>query len=612
MIVSIMKTCVFYARPAALSLAVAAAFPAFSQSPVRSDAQLAETVVTATRTESRADAVLADVTVISREDIERGTGRTLSEVIARQAGVQTSSNGGLGKTSSLFIRGTENRHVLFLVDGVRYTSATAGTPPLDNIPLESIERIEVLKGPASALYGSDAVGGVVQIFTRRGAQGFNPYASVTLGSESRREASAGMRGGSGEVSYALGVQTLREKGFSSTNPAVGTSFNRDRDGFSQESINGSMDWRFATGWKADASLLHSDGVNYYDSGAGAFNTRADVRSKIYSLGVEGRLLSAWKSRIAFSRADDLSTNFTGAPATAFNTQQDQTSWLNEIDTPAGKVLAGLERVEQRVSGTTTYTVNRRITDSVFVGLNGEVGRHSWQANLRHDDDSQFGNADTGLLAYGFKLTPNLRAHVSYGTSFKAPSFNTLYFPGFGNPTTQPERGRSAEIGASYVWGDQEFKVVRFDNRIRGFITSRPVVVNIPQARIEGWTLSYSGQSGRWSYRTALDLLDARNVLTNLKLQRRADEQLTASVDYGVGAWKLGASALAVTDRFDDAANRVRLGGFVTADIHADYAVAKDWTIQARLNNVGDKTYQTASGYNQPGRAAYVTLRWQPK
>ncbi|WP_372825688.1 TonB-dependent receptor domain-containing protein [Polaromonas sp.] len=574
--------------------------------------QLKETVVTATRTESRAGAVLADVTVITREDIERGTGRTLTEVIARQAGIQTASNGGLGKSSSLFIRGTENRHVLLLVDGVRYTSATAGTPPLDNIALESIERIEVLKGPASALYGSDAVGGVVQIFTRRGAPGFAPFASATLGSESRHEATTGLRGGSGEVSYAMGVQTLREKGFSATNPAVGAGFNRDRDGFSQQSFNGSMDWRFAPGWKADASLLYSDGTSHYDSGSGAFDTRADVRSQIYKLGVEGRLLPAWKSRLVFGRAEDLSTNFTGAPATAFNTEQDQYSWLNEIDTPLGKVLAGLERVEQRVSGTTTYTVNRRITDSVFAGLNGEAGRHSWQANLRHDSNSQFGSADTGLLGYGFGLAPGLRAHVSYGTSFKAPSFNTLYFPGFGNPTTQPERGRSAEIGASYDWGDNEVKLVRFESRIRGFITTAPIVTNIPQAKIKGWTLSYRGHQGRWAYRTALDLLDARNALNNLKLPRRADEQLTASVDYAVDAWKLGASVLAVTDRFDDVANRVRLGGFVTADLYADYALVKDWTLQTRLNNVGDKSYQTANGFNQPGRAVYVTLRWQPK
>ncbi len=556
--------------------------------------------------------MLADVTVITREDIERSAGRTLSELIARQAGIQTSANGGLGKSSSLFIRGTESRHVLFLVDGVRFTSATTGTPPLDTIPLESIERIEVLKGPASALYGSDAVGGVVQIFTRRGVKGFRPYASVMLGSEDRREGTAGFQGGSGDVSYALGVQSLREKGFSSTNPAVGTSFNPDRDGFNQKSLSASADWRFMPGWKLDASLLVADGANYYDSGIGGFNTRTDISTKVYNLGFEGQITPGWKSRLQFGIAEDLSSNFTGTPLTAFNTRQDQTSWLNEIDTPIGKVLAGLERVEQRVSGTTAYTVNRRTTDSAFVGLNGEAGRHSWQANARHDDDSQFGTAATGLLSYGYKLMPELRAHASYGTSFKAPSFNTLYFPGFGSPTTQPERGRSAEVGLAYVAGNNELKLVRFESRIRGFITLTPVVVNIPQAAIDGWTLSYAGQRGNWSYRTALELLDARNKLTGLKLARRADQQWTGSLDYGVGAWKTGVSLLAVGTRFDNAANTIRLGGFTTADVYAAYAVSKDWSLEARVNNVADKTYQTANGYNQPGRGVFVTARWQPK
>lgn len=597
-------------RLAALPFALSAAFPVFAQ--MAPTAQLRETVVTATRTESRASEVLADVTVITREDIERSAGRTLSELIARETGIQTAANGGLGKSSSLFIRGTEARHVLLLVDGVRYTSATAGTPPLDNISIENIERIEVLKGPASALYGSDAVGGVVQIFTRRGVQGFHPYASVTLGSEDRREGAAGFQGGTGDVSYALGVQALKEKGFSATNRGVGSGYNPDRDGFKQKSLNASADWRFAPGWKLDASVLYSDGTNYYDNGPGTFDTRADVKSKIYNVGVEGRLTPGWKSRLQVGVSEDLSSNFTGTPSTAFNTQQNQYSWTHEIDTSIGKVLAGLERVEQRVSGTTAYTVNRRHTNSAFVGISGEAGRHSWQANARHDENSQFGSADTGLLAYGYKLLPELRAHVSYGTSFKAPSFNTLYFPGFGSPTTQPERGRSAEAGLAYVVGSNEFKLIRFETRIRGFITLTPTVVSIPQAAIDGWTLSYAGQSGNWSYQTSLDLLEARNKLNNLKLPRRADQQLTASVDYGVGAWKMGASLLAVGERFDNVGNTVRLAGFTTADVFATYAVTKDWSLGARVNNVADKTYQTANGYNQPGRGVFVTARWQPK
>jgi vitamin B12 transporter len=602
-----MKICVPYQRPAAFVLMAALSASLHAQT-----VELAPTVITATRTESRADEVLSDVTVITREDIEKGTGRTVAELLARVAGVQMSSNGGLGKTSSIFIRGTESRHVLLLVDGVRMGSATAGQANFDNIPLESIERIEVLKGPASALYGSDAIGGVIQIFTRQGREGFSPYASATVGSAGRREVSTGLSGGSKAVSYSLGVQTLREEGFSSTSSSVGSSHNTDRDGFSQDSVNASADWRFAPGWKLDTRLLYADGVNNYDSGSGSYDTHADVQAQSYGMGLEGRLLSNWKSRLAYGGSDDKSTNYTGSAPTRFDTHQDQWSWLNEIGTPLGLLLVGMERVEQQVSGTTAYTVDQRATDSFFAGLNGEADAHGWQLNVRRDDNSQFGEASTGFAGYGYRLASNLRAHASYGTSFKAPSFNQLYYPGFGNTTTQPEEGRNREIGLAYTPGTQAYQAVYFDNRIKGFITTQPAVANIPRARIQGWTLSYKGQFNALDLRATLDLLDARNEVTDKKLRRRADEQLVLGADYRTGAWKYGATVLAASERYDNDANTVELPGYATLDTYVDYALNPDWSVQARLNNLGDKVYQTADGYNQPGRAGYLTLRWAPR
>lgn len=603
-----MTTRVSYKRQAAVALA-AALLSTFLHA---QNTELSPTVVTATRTESRADAVLSDVTVITREDIERGTGRTVAELISRVAGVQATGNGGLGKNSSIFIRGTASTHVLLLVDGVRVGSATAGQANFDNIPLESIERIEVLKGPASALYGSDAVGGVIQIFTRQGREGFFPYASATVGSAGRHEVSTGLSGGTQAVSYSLGVQTLREKGFSATNPAVGSSHNIDRDGFSQDSLNASVNWRLAPGWKLGATLLHADGVNHYDSGVSSFDTYADLQTQSYGLNLEGQLLRNWKARLAYGGSDDKSTNYTSTSTSRFDTHQDQWSWLNDISTPLGLVLAGVERVQQRVSGTTAYTVNQRTTDSVFAGLNGDAAGHSWQLNVRRDDNSQFGGATTGFAGYGYKLTRELRAHVSYGTSFKAPSFNTLYFPNFGNATTQPEEGRNREVGLAYAPGTREYKVVYFDNRIQGFITLQPVVANIPRARIQGWTLSYNHQLEALGLRAVLDLLEARDEATGRMLARRADEQLTLGADYRAGPWKYGATLLAASERYDNATNTIYLPGFGTLDAHVDYALSKDWSLQARVNNLGDKVYQTVNGYNQQGRAAYLTLRWAPR
>jgi vitamin B12 transporter len=613
-----MKICIFSVptramvlfRVSALSLAVVAAFPSHAQS------QLKETVVTATRSESRAEAVISDVSTISREDIERGTGRTLPELIARVSGVQMSANGGLGNNSGIFIRGTESRHVLLLVDGVRYGSATAGAANFDNIPLESIERIEVLKGPASALYGSDAVGGVIQVFTRKGTPGLHPYASVTVGGDERQEVAAGLSGGTADVTYSLGLQNLREKGFSATNPLVAFGgFNADTDGFTQNTVNASLDWKFAPGWKADARVLQADGVSHFDNGPGVFDARTDSVSSVYGLGVEGQLRSNWKTRLVFGTSEDRSTSWSRATPDQFNTLQDQWTWLNEFGTSLGTVLVGFERVVQKVSGSQAYAVSERTTDSWLAGLNGAAGPHSWQLNVRRDQESQFGDATTGLAGYGFKVTPHWRAFGSYGTSFKAPSFNTLYYvsPFFnGNPTTQPEYGRNSEFGMAYNSGAHEIKLTYFVNRIKGFITTAPVVANIPYARIEGWTLAYEGQIDAFTYRAALDLLDARNEANNLKLPRRADQQLTAGIDYAFGAWKLGTSLLAASDRFDNATNTRPLAGYATVDIHADYAVSKDWSVEGRVNNMGDKAYMTAYGYNQAGRSAYITLRYQPK
>ena len=604
--------------PGSRSFAAAATFAAAAALtfPSQAQVQLKETVITATRTESRADAVISDVTVITREDIERGTGRTVSELLARVSGVQMAATGGLGKASSIFIRGTESRHVLLLVDGVRYGSATAGSANFDNIALENIDRMEVLKGPASALYGSDAVGGVIQIFTRKGTPGLHPYGSVTLGSAARREVSAGLSGGTADVTYSLGVQHLREKGFSATNPQVAfNSYNPDADGFSQSSVNASVDWKFAPGWKADARVFQATGSTQFDNGPTAFDAKTDAVTKVLGLGVEGQLTAGWKSRLALGKSEDLSTSFSSPVPSVFNTLQDQWTWLNEIATPIGKLVAGYERVVQKVGSTTTYSVDTRTTNSWLAGLNGAAGAHSWQLNLRRDQDSQFGDATTGLAGYGFKFTPNWRAHAAYGSSFKAPTFNQLYFvsPFFnGNPSTQPEFGRSSELGVAYAAGADEVKLTYFANRLKGFINATTVVTNVPYARIDGWTLAYEGQRDAWTFRAALDLLDARNELTQRKLPRRADRQLTAGVDYAVGAWKFGTTLLAASNRFDNAANTVPLGGYATVDVHADYALAKDWSMQARINNLGDKPYETAAGYNQAGRSTYLTMRYQPK
>lgn len=595
------------ARLALLPLALASAVPAWAQTTT-----LKETVVTATRMETRADELVSDVTVIGREQIEASTARTLAELLARNAGLQMSSNGGLGKQSSIFIRGTESRHTILMVDGVRLGSATAGTPSLDNIPVEMIERIEILRGPASALYGSEGVGGVIQIFTRKGTQGFHPFASVTAGTYAHYNAAAGITGGQGALTYSLGAQRTREQGFSATNPRVAFgNYNADKDPFEQNSFNGSFQYDLGSGWSVDAGALYSDGITAIDDGPGR-DSRTTVRNLAAHAGVKGRPVAGWQTSLRVNEGDDTSDAIVASSPGAFKTTQTELSWQNDIDTRAGVVLAGLEQRVQKVSGSTAYTVTERTINSAFTGINGNSGPHSWQANLRRDENSQFGGATTGFAGYGYRFTPAWRASASYGTTFVAPSFNQLYYPGFGNPNLQPEKGRNYDLAISWAQAGHEVKLVRFDNHIRGFMTNTTLPQNIPHARIDGWTLSYGGNLGQLGLHSSLDLLDPVNEATGKQLPRRAKEQLTVGADWTQGAWTYGGNVLAAGQRYDDAANANRLGGYATIDLYADWQVARDWSVQAKVNNLADRNYETALGYNQPGRAFYVTLRWQPK
>jgi len=606
------------AHAIALAIVSLTSLPNLASAQEAAAATLAETVVTATRAPARIDELVSDTVVIERAQIEQQASRTLPEILARMAGVQISANGGLGKGSSVYIRGAEARHTILLIDGVRYGSATLGTPVWDNIPVELIDRIEVVKGPGSALYGSDGVGGVVQIFTRKAAPGetvFNPRASTTIGSDSYKQITGGFSGGAGAATYSLDVTRTLVNSVSATNRNVQFgNFNPDRDPFSQTGANASFGYQFTPDWKFDAGMLYADGLNHYDDGPGR-DTRGTLRTQTGYAGVNGRVLSNWTTQLRYSRSDDDTRAIVAAPFNLpglFNTTQDQYLWQNDIATPIGTVVAGLERLEQKVKSDTAYTVTERTIDAGFVGLNGNSGPHSWQLNARHDSNSQFGDDDTWYAGYAYRITPNWRVSISQGTSFVAPSFNQLYYPGFGNPALKPEEGKNTDIGITWTEGAHTVKLVGYDNKIQGFITSTTLPQNIPEARITGGTLSYDGQFDAVGLHASYDSLDPRNEISGKQLPRRAQNQATLAIDYTTGPWKLGASALSVGSRFDDTANTRKLGAYTTIDLYVDYRFAKDWSVQGRITNLTDEHYETAYGYNQAGFGAYLTVRWQPK
>jgi vitamin B12 transporter len=607
-------------RIAPAALGCLSASSSFAQSPGDAAARLDPVVVSATRTPVRVSEAIAEVTVLDRAAIERAEGRTLVELLARESGLQFASNGGLGKLSSMFIRGLESRHTLLLVDGVRVGTAIFGTPSFDNLPLESIERIEIVRGPLSSLYGSDAVGGVIQIFTRRGVQGVRGNAKLAAGSSSYGQGAGGVAFGDGRFDGALQLQHTETRGFSATNErAQFGNFNADRDGFNQNAGTLSLGWQLTSDWRLDGLVLESNGISQVDDGPGV-DARVKLRNAVQSVTLSGHIADAWKTRVKLSRSVDIYNALASAsaftdlgPATSV---QRQLGWENELATPIGTALALVERAEQDIDTPgEPYTVRSRGIDAIALGLNGSHAGHSWQASVRNDRNSQFGHETTGAAGYAWQFAPAWRAGASLGTSFVAPSFAALYFPfGFGNPNLEPEHGRHAELNLHWTGAEHQLGLAWYAHRVRGFITSGQAPVNLPYVRIRGTTLAYEGRVAGIEFGAALDHLHARNQDGD-PLVRRAKNTLRVQADRRFGVFSAGASLNAVSARFDfDEMGDpvVRLPGYATLDLRADWLFTPEWRLGLALNNIADKVYESVVGYNQPGREGYLTLRYAPR
>ncbi|MBA3903944.1 MAG: TonB-dependent receptor [Rhodocyclaceae bacterium] len=598
-------------RRAALALAVSIAWPVTVQA-----ADEATVVVTATRQQQRVNELLGDVSVIAREEIEQAGQASVEQLLATRPGIEYAANGGPGTNSSIFIRGANANHTLVLIDGQRVGSASSGSAAFSRIPLSQIDRIEILRGPASSLYGADAVGGVIQVFTRRGEGAPRFNASAGYGTYNTTDTGAGVSGGTDTVSYSLQAGYYETGGFSAIRNPVNSSYNIDRDGYRNTSFSGSIAFRPAQGHEVGLNLLHSSGTNKYDSTpkAGDFSNEQDVSA--FSAYSRNRLSKAWTSTLRLGRSTDDSTDRTdGVASSVFHTGQDQATWQNDIKLPVGKALLAAEYLRQQLSSTTAFPVTERSIRSLLAGWNGSFDGHRLQFNLRRDDNSQFGGKTTGFAGYGYQFTPEWRAHVSYGTAFRAPSFNDLYFPdtgfGGGNPNLRPELARNREGGIIWERGDHRFSAIYFNNRVTDLIAGWPPA-NVSKATLSGTSLGYDGSFSGWIFGISADLQRPRDDITGKRLVRRADEQLKTRVSRMLGNWNVGGEWQLVGERYENAANTQRLGGYGLVNLFADYRLDRDWVLFARGNNIFDKGYELARDYATPGGSLFVGVRYTPK
>jgi len=575
---------------------------------------LDDQVVTATRTAQSGAQSIAATSVFDRRDIERLQVTSVDQLLRRVPGVNVVNTGGRGKNTTISIRGAGSNQVLVMIDGVRIGSATTGDSALQNLPVEQIERIEVVRGPRSSLYGSDAIGGVIQIFTRRGGDGgAQPYFSTTVGSAQHLAGTAGISGGDDKAWYNLGISSLKDAGIDAR-----PSREVDHDGYRELSASLSGGYRFANGLTLDGNILQVDSHNDYDSG---FKANADNVTKVYGGRARFSPLSAWDVTLQAGRSEDKTDTFNGNVFnTRIDTRRDSAGWQNDFHVAEGQLVTlGYDWLYDEVNGTSTFVEDSRENHGVFAQYLAELGRHELQFSLRHDDNEDFGTHQTGSLCYGFALTDYLRFTTSYGTAFKAPTFNQLYHPTVGNIDLAPEESESLEAGLQGVhsWGDWSATVFKndIDDLIAYFNNGAGLQAqNIDKASIKGLELVAATQLLGWSWQGNLTLQDPENSSGRAGqgdlLPRRAEQIINLDVDRRFGRVGLGGSLHAEGRRWDNAANTTDLPGYNTVDLRATYWLSHAWRVQAQVTNLFDTDYETAATYQQPGRAGYLTLRYQ--
>ncbi|WP_296056741.1 TonB-dependent receptor [uncultured Amphritea sp.] len=577
-------------------------------------------LVTASRTAQSVDEALASVTVITRKDIERSQAITVADILQKTPSVMITNSGGIGKASSVYIRGTSTNDLLILVDGIRVGSATLGQVSIEELNLSQIERIEIVRGPRSSLYGSDAAGGVIQIFTRRGVGKLTPYFTVSAGSDDTSLANIGFQGGDQNRWFNVAASGVTTDGFDAK-----TSGDDDADGYHNKGLQLRLGRRFDAGHEVEGLFSITDSENEFD---GSFATSPDLGDTLTKvLAARGKITvsEVWLVDLSAGRSLNQSKSFVGNVFNSrFETIRDSFTIQNDVLIgDESELVFGVDYVSDQIDSSYTYAETKRHIWAGFAQYQFALGRSDLQFSIRVDDNEQFGSHTTGGVAWGIPLNDDISFIASYGTAFKAPSFNDLYYPNSGNAELSPEESDAYELSLrgkhnGVNWQTSVYQTT-FDNMIAwapiapGSSTWKPS--NINSARIRGLELSADYQWQQWSLDGNVAFIDPENrsgVNKGNRLQRRADRIANINIDRDFGALALGTTLHAEGRRYTSNSNTRSLAGFGTVDLRAAYQFAPAWQVRAKLSNLLNKQYQTVSGYNQSGSTALFTLAYQPQ
>ena len=620
---------------------VACAIASLSVVALAQDADKETIVVTASRMPTRYNQLIADVSVVDRETIqEYGPAAPISEVLANEPGITVKSSGGLGSQTSVFMRGAAtSSQTLLLIDGMRVNTAVNGGASWAYVPLQQIGRMEIVRGPSSTMYGSDAIGGVIQLFTRKGEGDAKVYADAGYGTYGTSAETVGIEGSKDGFSYSVYAGNAHSLGMPTFTNASG-NYNPNDSSYTNSSGSTRLAYTITPGQEVGASVVYGQGRNAYTNSSTQMGYATQTFS-VASVYTQNKILDSWTSLLRGGYTNDNSKNYIagGDPNYNFQTQQYQLQWQNDVKLPIGKAMLAYEFLNQNVNGSTAYTVTSRNISSFIAGWNGDYGRNLFNANIRNDNNTQFGNATTGSVGYGYFLTPKVRATVSWGTAYQAPTFSDLYAPytdygyGFswkGNPNLSPTRSQNTEAGFRYDDGVHRAGVIYYYNNVTNMITpGNTSMVNVGRAVLQGVTTTYDGKIYGLDVTGSVDYQNAMNMETNQMLQYRPQAFGSLTVQKKMERWNLGAQYQASASQQStgtsvgpNSENNTTLGGYGLFNLFGSVNVYKDVSLFARANNVFNRQYVTNMTTNQPfgandyyrnpGANFFVGLRFQQK
>ncbi|MCD8537198.1 MAG: TonB-dependent receptor [Burkholderiaceae bacterium] len=602
-------------RRTAIAVACVICTPAFAQNSINSPTELDPIIVTATRSPEPLEATIGDNSVVTREILDQTPDSSLAEVLSRQHGITYIDRGGPQSVSAINVRGTNSKQSLVLIDGMRINSPTNGLPILNAIPLNAIERIEIVRGAASSIYGADAIGGVINVITRQaGDRPLQFEANVGVGSYATSLYNASLSGSQNGWTYSLFGGYEQSNGLNASNGDDQFAFTPDNDSYYDSDFGGQLGYTWANGQTLSIQTFQSRVNGGFDTTDLSFNDRSIQTLGNTIVTSRNQINERWLSTLSASfmtEKNETVFNPSWAADGYFRSKQQQYQWLNRFElTDTQSLTVGYERLNQSVDASSITLDNDSLfTNSLMAIYTGQWGIHQVQASIRNDNNSQYGNFTTGSLGYAIDITKEWRANISANTGFRAPTFIDLYYPGgFGNPDLQPERSRNLELGLNYRHRKGEIGLVGFYNKITDLIVPGRPTKNVDTAVIKGLTLTATQQIGQNTVITAsYDLLSPYNTTDDEILPFNAQRVLRLSGTHEMGEFSINADWYLTSSR-KDGDGTTTLGGYGLFNLGASYSVNKHLQFQVQWNNVFDKNYTLVKGYNTPGSNVFFNVK----